>query len=347
MLVASAVLPSASLAWAVTVCEPAVRSVVVGIDHVPSAPAVTVPTSVPSTRTSTVSPASAVPRSVGRGLPMVLPSAGTVMATTVRVSTTNELVSVAVLPAVSAATARTSCVPSASGAGVGVDQVPSAAAVTVPTSVPSRKTWTVAPGSAVPLSVGRVSRVLEPSAGPVTSTSGAVVSMVNPCWSTAVLPAASVVSARTVCMPTARSAGGTSDQWPFASAAAVPTMTPSIRTMTSAPGSVSPLIVGRTSLVCVPSPGPRISRAGAIVSTTNEPVSVAVWPAASVARTETMCIASSRGVVTWKVQLPSASAVVVPRTMPSTVTCTVSPGSAVPLSSGVASPIGPWSPGWR
>jgi hypothetical protein len=64
--------------------------------------------------------------------------------------------------------ARTSCGPSASGVvGVKVHR-PIMSAVTLPTSWPSMRTVTEAPGLAVPSMSGVVSRVTEPFAGAVT-----------------------------------------------------------------------------------------------------------------------------------------------------------------------------------
>src|SRR5215217_4491142 len=121
-----------------------------GTDQLPFAGTVTVPTSVPSTTTVTVAPGSAVPEYVTIGSPTVEPSAGETMLTFVEVSTVKVFVSDAVLPLVSVAVAVTVCGPSPSVEMPGTDQLPFAGTVTVPTSVPSTTTITVAPGSPVP-----------------------------------------------------------------------------------------------------------------------------------------------------------------------------------------------------
>src|SRR5690606_10210333 len=85
-----------------------------------------------------------------------------------------------VFPAASVAVADTVCAPSASAvAGVKV-QAPEPSASVVPTTAPSMRTFTVAPGSAVPLMGGVVSFVRDPSAGVTTAgAAGGVRSTVN------------------------------------------------------------------------------------------------------------------------------------------------------------------------
>src|SRR5215217_4257913 len=148
--VSIAVLPLVSVAVAVTECGPSASGVTTGNDQIPFAGTVTVPTCVPSTTTTTVAPASAVPEYVTTGFVSTAPSAGVVTLTDVAVSTVKAFVSVAVLPLVSVAVAVTECGPSASVAATATDQIPFAGTVTVPTVTPSTTTTTEAPGSAVP-----------------------------------------------------------------------------------------------------------------------------------------------------------------------------------------------------
>src|SRR5258708_647626 len=100
------------------------------------------------------------------------------------VSTEKERVALAgpTFPAASRATATGEWRPSprAPEARTAVDQVPSAAAVTDPSDAPSTATKTVAPASALPLSVGVGVASSVPSAGAViTGAAGGVVSTVH------------------------------------------------------------------------------------------------------------------------------------------------------------------------
>src|ERR671917_288304 len=267
--------PTASICVADTVCGPSPSGVVGSSVQVPSGATVAVPTTTPSTVTVTVAPGSPVPVIVGVLSEIVDPSAGlsTTGASGTVVSTVNVTVSDAgdVLPAGSVCVAVTVWSPSASGVVTSRLQVPSGATVVVPTTVPSMVTSTVAPGSPVPVIVGVESAVTSPSAGDgTTGGSGAVVSTVKVTGSDAgeTLPAASVCVAVTVCEPSPRASGTTSDQVPSGATVVVPTVTPSTVTSTVAPGSPVPVIVGVESLIVDPSAGRVMTgAAGAAVST--------------------------------------------------------------------------------
>jgi hypothetical protein len=90
--VAVAVLPTRSVATAVMVCGPLRSASMFPMNHVPSTATVTRPTSTPSMETTTSAPGSPVPRSSGEESKVVLPSAGSTIATTVMVSTLNPAV---------------------------------------------------------------------------------------------------------------------------------------------------------------------------------------------------------------------------------------------------------------
>src|SRR5918998_338505 len=192
--------------------------------------------------------------------------------------------------------------------------------------------------------------MVAPSAGPVTTGgSGATVSTVNVTGSDAgeAFPTASICVADTVCGPSPSGVVGSSVQVPSGATVAVPTTTPSTVTVTVAPGSPVPVIVGVLSEIVDPSAGLSTTGAsGTVVSTVNVTVSDAgdVLPAGSVCVAVTVWSPSASGVVTSRLQVPSGATVVVPTTVPSMVTSTVAPGSPVPVivgvESGVTSPSG-------
>ncbi|EAU68165.1 Pea-VEAacid family [Stigmatella aurantiaca DW4/3-1] len=202
---------------------------------------------------------------------------------------------------------------------------------------------TVLPGSAVPLYVGVLSLVVEPLAGVTTTgAAGATVSTVKlfVLDEGLVLPAASVAVALTVCGPSASGVVGVKLQLPLPSTVVVPTDVPSTMTLMVLPGSPVPLYVGVESLMSEPLAGVvTTGAAGATVSTVKVFVleTGLVLPAASVAVAFTVCGPSASGAVGVRVQLPLAFAVAVPTDVPSTMTLTVLPGSAVPLYVGVLS----------
>src|SRR5918998_257113 len=187
--------------------------------------------------------------------------------------------------------------------------------------------------------------MVAPSAGPVTTGgSGATVSTVNVTGSDAgeTFPTASICVADTVCGPSPSGVVGSSVQVPSGATVAVPTTTPSTVTVTVAPGSPVPVIVGVLSAVISPSVGEVTTGAsGAVASTVNVLVGDAgdVLPAASVCVADTVCSPSASGSVSARLQVPSGCTVVVPTTAPSTVTSTVAPGSPVPVTVGVVSEI--------
>jgi len=100
------------------------------------------------------------------------------------------------------------------------------------------------------------------------------------------------------------------------------------------PGAAVPVRVGVLSLVLELLAGPvTTGAAGTLASTVKVLVleSALVLPAASAAVAFTVCWPLARPVVGVRVQLPAASAVVVPTEVPSTMTLMVLPGWAVPL----------------
>jgi len=236
--VSVATLPKRSVALASAVCEPSASVVVRSVDHVPSAAAVTVPITTPSTVTTTVAPGTAVPEMVGVASLVVEPLAGSSMVTTVLASTVNLLLARAVLPTPSVANASVVCAPLASGVATSITHVPSAATVTVPTVRPSTVTTMLAPGSPVPRISGVESAVVEPSAG-ATIPTRVERSTVNVALSVAARPAA-VMLARTVCTPSVSAVVGVRVQVPSAAAVMVPTEMPSTSTVTVVPGVAVP-----------------------------------------------------------------------------------------------------------
>src|ERR687893_28186 len=114
---------------------------------------------------------------------------------------------------------------------------------------------------------------MNPSAGAViTGAGGATVSTVNVTVSAGeTLPAASVCVAEIVCGPSANGVVGVTDHVPSAATTAVPSTVPAASvTVTVAPGSPVPVIVGVASLTVDPSAGAVITGAGvASVSTVN------------------------------------------------------------------------------
>jgi hypothetical protein len=344
------VLPAASVAVALTVCDPSVKVGAARVQFPEASAVAVVPSGVPSMLTVTVLFASAVPEIVGVVSFVDDPSAGvtTTGAGGAAVSTVNVLVfdTGEVLPAVSVAVAFTACAPSGSGVGVVRVQLPDPSAiVVVPSGVPSMLTVTALFASAVPEIVGVVSFVDDPSAGVTTTgASGGVVSTVNVLvFDTGdVLPAVSVAVAFTVCAPSASGVGAVRVQLPDASAVVVvPSGLPSMLTVTVLFASAVPETVGVLSFVVDPFAGVTTTGAGGgVVSMVNVLVFETgdVLPTASVAVAFTVCEPSARGVGTTSVQFPDPSAVaVVPSGVPSMLTVTVLFASAVPETVGVLS----------
>ena len=161
-----------------------------------------------------------------------------------------------------------------------------------------------------------------------------------------VLPAGSVTVAVTVCGPSGSGVVGVKVQLPCGSTTAVPMGTPFSMMVTVSPGvappplkvgllsSVMPLFGIRPCLVPTSSVASRLfSGLGAWVSTVKGKGSLGrlVLPAGSVAVAVTVCGPSASGAGGVSVQLPLASAGTLPTVVPSTITVTVLPGSALPL----------------
>lgn len=89
-----------------------------------------------------------------------------------------------------------------------------------------------------------------------------------------------------------------------------------------------------------------VGATGASVSTVNRRVVVVpVLPAASVALTLTVCAPSAMPTLGVQLQLPLASAVVVHRVTPFSISFTMLPGSALPVRVGVLSLVSPFAAG--
>ncbi len=336
--VSVAVMPPAPIAVATAVCGPSASGVVGVTVHVPSAATVAVPTLVPSTVTVMVSPGVPCPVIGTVPLATVAPSAGASIVTNVPAITVNVLVAIAVLPAGSVAVATAVCGPFESAALVGTDQVPSAATVAEPTAVPSTVTWTVAPGSPVPVMVGVALITVDPFAGAVIATI-VVSSTVKLFIALAVLPAPSRALAATAWGPAASGVVVGIDQVPSAATVTVPIGVPSITTFTIAPGSPVPVIVGRGPVV-LPFAGEVIATIVAL-SSVKVLVAFETPPTVSVARAATTCIPAATPAGAGSVQRPIASAVAVPTGAPSIVTTTVAPASAVPAIGGTIAIVVP------
>ncbi len=304
------VLPAGSVAVALTTVPSAS-----GVDGVklqlPLPSAVTCPIGLPlpSVRV-TLLPGSAVPLSV---VPLLGLTTGVAGAT----ESTVTLLPGLVLPEASVAVALTT-VPLASGVPGVKLQLPLPSAVTWPIGLPLPSVRvTVAPGSAVPLSV-------LPLLGLTTGVAGATASTVTLAGELA-LPDGSVAVALTT-VPLGNGVLGVKVQLPLPSAVTCPIglPLPSVR-VTLLPGSAVPLRV-------VPLLGSTVGVAGATASTVTLAGGL-LLPAASLATTLTT-VPSGNGVDGVKDQLPLASAVVWPIGLPlPSVRVTLLPGSAVPLSS--------------
>jgi hypothetical protein len=218
----------------------------------------------------TVLPGSAVP--VTTVVPVTVepvPGPVTIGASGAWVSTLKVTVAEGTAP-LTLSVALTVWLPSESGVGGTKVQLPLASATVVPTCTPSMKTWTVAPGCAVPWIAGVAVFSVAPSLGAVIvgcTAVGATLKVVV-AEGTLMFPAESVAVAEAVCEPVESGVVGVKVQCPLASAVAVPTTVPSMVTVTVAPGAAVPLISG-VALDCVePSVGVTITGAlGAVVST--------------------------------------------------------------------------------
>ena len=137
------------------------------------------------------------------------------------------------------------------------------------------------------------------------------------------------------------SASGTvKEKFPLASAVVDPTRSPSMRMITSLPGSAVPVIVGVESLVLPPSAGDVIPGAAGSSVSIRKPLVFdggESLPAGSVAPTNASWGPAASGAVGVKEKSPFPLAVVVPIEAPSTKTSTSAPGSARPVKVGVLS----------
>lgn len=228
---------------------------------------------VPSMTRTTVAFGSPVPVNVGRPPGTAWPWVGEV-----RVGATGAVTSTvnctgtdgALLPAPLVAVASTVWLPSVRSAESVRLQLPSAAAVAVPTEVPSTRTVTVLPAGAVPETSGRRFATAAPLAGALmTGWAGALLSLEKRISAEAVpvLPARSRAVAAMAWEPSLSAGETVHSKRPAASATTVQTVVPSTVTTTVAPGSEVPPTVG-VPLVRAPSVGERIvGGCGAVTST--------------------------------------------------------------------------------
>ena len=153
-----------------------------------------------------------------------------------------------------------------------------------------------------PLSTAFSMSVSSPSAAAAATVKSAKVTSDS-------LPAESSKTAETLCGPLASGVVTGTVQLPSSSTSASPIRTPSMKTVTVAPGSPVPTMSGVESVVVDPSAGAVITGAsGASSSTTNSLSSASdSLPASSVWIADAVCGPSASGVVTGTVQLPSSS----------------------------------------
>src|SRR5580765_6432090 len=343
-------LPAGSAWVAVTVTAPSASGVIGVSYHAPPRPTVAVPIGVPPALTVTVAPGSPVPVMVGVLSVRVDPSVGAVMTGAVGALVSTVMVTGAeggeTFPAGSVWVAIRVVSPWGSGV-VGVsDQVPPAPTVADPIGVPPAVTVTVAPASPVPLTVGVSSLVTDPSTGAViTGAAGAAVStvMVTGAEGKELFPAGSVWVAVRVVSPSGSGVVGVTDHVPPASTVVVPIGLPSWSvTVTVAPGSPVPVMVGVLSFVDDPSAGAVITgAAGGVVSTVKVTGAegAETLPARSAWVAVSVVAPSGSGVVGVSDHAPPASTVAVPIGAPPALTVTVAPGSPVPVIVGVLSVV--------
>ena len=165
------------------------------------------------------------------------------------------------------------------------------------------------------------------------------------------LPAASVAVKVMLCGPSRSGCVGVTLQLPSACTTALATGTPLSSTVITSPGVAPlPLKVGvASSVLCPPVTVPvcapwssvmttAAGALGALMSTTKgkSPVAALVSPPICATAVK-VCAPSARAVLGVKLQRPLASTVVLPATVPSTLTTMVLAGTPVPLTVGVVS----------
>src|SRR5580765_226412 len=321
--------PAGSVWVAVSVVVPCGSGVVGVTDQVPPAPTVVVPMVAPvPSLTVTVAPGSPVPLMVGVVSLVDEPSTGAVMTGAAGAVVSTVKVTGAeggeTFPAGSVWVAVSVVVPCGSGVVGVTDHVPPASTVAVPMVAPVPSvTVTVAPGSPVPVIVGVVSLVDDPSVGAViTGAAGAVVATVKVTGAETgeTLPAGSAWVAVTVTAPSASGVVGVSDHVPPSATVAVPIVAPPAAvTVTVAPGSPVPPMVGVLSFVDDPSAGAVITGAvGALVSTVKVTGADGgeTFPAGSGWVAVSVVVPCGSGVVGVTNHVPPASTVAVPMVAP-------------------------------
>jgi hypothetical protein len=309
--------------------------------HVPPATTAVHRTVGPSV-TVTVAPFSPVPVTAGVASATVDPLSGAVMtgAGGAAVSTVKltGVLSAETLPAASRCVAVIVYGPSARVTEVHDQEPPTT--VAVHSVVGPSATVTVAPVSPVPATPGVASLVWSPSTGAVmTGAPGTVASTVKVTAALAgdMFPLASCCVAVIVCDPSA-SIGGRQDQAPVASTTAVHTVVAPSSTVTVAPSSPAPVMVGDASLVTEPFAGAvMLGATGGTVSTVNvtAPLAGEVLPAASRCVAVMVCDPSAN-VEDGQDHVPPATTTAVQSVAAPSTTMTVAAGSPVPVNVGVA-----------
>ncbi len=250
------------------------------------------------------------------------------------------------LPATSVWVAVMLLAPSANAVVAATDQPPPAATAPVPMVVAPSRSVTVAPASPVPVMVGRATLVMSSPCAPLSLAglrasavgAAAVVSRVTPSAAEGpeVLPATSVWVAVMVLAPSVSALVAVIDQPPSAATVPVPMVAAPSSSVTVAPASPVPVMVGRTtsvmssvlelplSLAVV-----RASAVGAaaVVSRVTSSAAEApeVLPAASVWVAVMVLAPSVSAVVAVIDQPPSAATVPVPMVVAPSSSVTVAP----------------------
>ncbi len=237
-----------------------------------------------------------------------------------------------------------------------IDQFPDASTVPVPRTVPEAFLRVIVlPTSPVPVIVG-VESVVEKGAVVSASTAvtvgarGAVISriVILTEFDGEVFPATSVAVISSVCTPSVSAGDVVIDHVPPAETVPVPIVLPDPSFIVMiAPTSPVPVIVGVVSLVAygaVVSPPTAVIAGvrGGVISRilTLRVVGADVFPRASVAVSERVCVPTLRAVLGVIDQFPDASTVPVPRTVPEAfLRVIVLPTSPVPVIVGVVSGV--------
>ena len=333
-------LPAASVAVTEMACGPSANDVVGSQLHTPEALAVALHSTTPPSLTLILAFGSLLPLMVGVLSLVVLLAAGVAMlgalgASESTVNGSAGLVSALPLPSVTVAV--TLCAPWAKALVEAQLQLPLASLRVVQSVVAPSFTTTVLLAAPVPENSGLVVLTTLLAAGAVIAGAVLLTVKLTAVEAGLVLPAGSVAVAVMLCGPLVN---GLLMQLhtPLPFAIAVQSVTPPSFTVTVAPGSALPLIVGVLLLDVLPAVGALMLGApGTAVSIVNGRTAVAglVLPAPSVAVAVTLCTPTVNAVVGVQVQLPPPSVVAVQTVFAPSFTVTVLPGSAWPEMAGV------------